>query len=160
MGDVNMVEFVKYSYLLQMELLMKSLRDYFFLLMLASVNSSVYAAWEKVSEANAADPEMYIEMESVKQAGPMSIYRQVKVLSQGPSLKVTRMGSKVELYEYDCMNSKLRILQVSGYSQAWATGEAADAPPLNPEVREWQDLPKSQLGQPTLNMLCPSGKDD
>ena len=139
---------------------MKPLRGYFFLLMLASVNSSVYAAWEKVSEANAADPEMYIEMESVKQAGPMSIYRQVKVLSQGPSQKVTRMGSKVELYEYDCMNSKLRILQVSGYSQAWATGEAVDAPPLNAVMREWQELPKSQLGQATLNTLCPSGKDD
>ena len=139
---------------------MKSLRGFFFLLMLASVNSSVYAAWEKVSEANAADPEMYIEMESVKQAGPMSIYRQVKVLSQGPSLNVNRMGSKVELYEYDCMNSKLRIVQVSGYSQAWATGEAADAPSLNAVMREWQDLPKSQLGQATFNMLCPSGKDD
>jgi hypothetical protein len=142
-----------------MELLMKPLRAYVIFLVLASVNSSVYATWEKVSEAN-ADPEMYIEMESVKQAGPMSIYRQVKVLSQGPSLNVNRMGSKVELYEYDCMNSKLRILQVSGYSQAWATGEAADAPPLNPVMREWQDLPKSQLGQSTLNMLCPSGKDD
>jgi hypothetical protein len=143
-----------------MELLMKSLRDYLFVLMLASVNSSVYAKWEKVSEANAADPEMYIEMESVKQAGPMSIYRQVKVLSQGPSLNLNRVGSKVELYEYDCMNSKLRILQVAGYSQVWATGEAVNAPPLNPEVREWQDLPKSQLGLPTFNMLCPSGKDD
>ena len=139
---------------------MKPLRGYFFLLVLASVNSSAYAAWEKVSEANSADPEMYIEMESVKQAGPMSIYRQVKVLSQGPSLNVNRMGSKVELYEYDCMNSKLRVLQVSGYSQAWATGEAADAPPLNAVMREWQDLPKSQLGQATFNMLCPSGKDD
>jgi len=143
-----------------MELPMKPLRGYFFLLVLASVNSSAYAAWEKVSEANSADPEMYIEMESVKQAGPMSIYRQVKVLSQGPSLNLNRMGSKVELYEYDCMNSKLRVLQVFGYSQAWATGEAADAPPLNAVMREWQDLPKSQLGQATFNMLCPSGKDD
>jgi hypothetical protein len=139
---------------------MKPLRAYVILLMLASVNSSVYATWEKVSDANAADPEMYIEMESIKQAGPMSIYRQVKVLSQGPSLNLNRIGSKVELYEYDCMNSKLRILQVSGYSQAWATGEAADAPPLNAVMREWQELPKSQLGQPTLNTLCPSGKDD
>ena len=139
---------------------MKPLRAYVILLMLASVNSSVYATWEKVSDANAADPEMYIEMESVKQAGPMSIYRQVKVLSQGPSLNLNRMGSKVELYEYDCMNSKLRILQVSGYSQAWATGEAADAPPLDAVMREWQELPKSQLGKATLNELCPSGKDD
>lgn len=139
---------------------MKPVRAYVILLMLASVNSSVYATWEKVSDANAADPEMYIEMESVKQAGPMSIYRQVKVLSQGPSLNLNRIGSKVELYEYDCMNSKLRILQVTGYSQAWATGEAADAPPLNAVMREWQELPKSQLGQATLNTLCPSGKDD
>lgn len=138
---------------------MKTVHAYVILLVLASVNSNVYAAWEKVSEADAVAPEMFIEMESVKQAGPMSIYRQVKILSQGPVLNVNRMGSKVELYEYDCMSSKLRILQVSGYTQAWATGEAADAP-LNPAMLVWQELPKGQLGLTTFNLLCPSGKDD
>jgi len=40
---------------------MKPVRAYVILLMLASVNSSVYATWEKVSDANAADPEMYMK---------------------------------------------------------------------------------------------------
>jgi hypothetical protein len=129
------------------------------LIVLASVSQSVNAKWEKVSEANAPADE-YIDMESVKQAGPMSIYRQVKVLSQGSAQDLKGMSSKVELFEYDCMSSKLRILQEFGYSKLWASGDASEIPQVPQTVREWQELPKSPLGQQTFNLLCPSGKDD
>jgi hypothetical protein len=70
------------------------------------------------------------------------------------------MSSKVELFEYDCMSSKLRILQESGYSKLWATGDALEIPVEPQAVREWHELPKSPLGLQTFNLLCPSGKDD
>lgn len=139
---------------------MKPVRTYVFLLMLASVNSSVNAKWEKLSGGNVSSPEKYIEMESVKQAGPMSIYRQVNVLSQGPELNASGHSSKVELYEYDCMSSKFRILKELGFSKAWASGQAIEIPLTTQDVLEWQELPKSPLGQQTFNLLCPSGKDD
>jgi hypothetical protein len=139
---------------------MKPVAVVYFLMVLASVSSNVNAKWEKVSEEGASSAEKYIEMESVKQAGPMSIYRQVKVLSQGSAQDLKGMSSKVELFEYDCMSSKLRILQESGYSKLWATGDALEIPVEPQAVREWHELPKSPLGLQTFNLLCPSGKDD
>jgi len=132
---------------------MKPVAVVYFLMVLASVSSNVNAKWEKVSEEGASSAEKYIEMESVKQAGPMSIYRQVKVLSQGPELNIKAIRSKVELFEYDCMSSKLRILQVYGYDKLWASGEAIEIPATPQGVREWQELPKGGLGQQTFNLL-------
>lgn len=139
---------------------MKPLRYFFILVTLASVSSIVNARWEKIYEGNSMTPDRYIEMESVKQSGPMSIYRQVKVLSQEPTLDAKSVTSKVELFEYDCMNSKLRVLQGTEYSMAWATGEALDTLEKTSVEGGWQDLPKNSLGQQTFNILCPSGKDD
>jgi len=139
---------------------MKPVAVVYFLMVLASVSSNVNAKWEKVSEEGASSAEKYIEMESVKQAGPMSIYRQVKVLSQGSAQDLKGMSSKVELFEYDCMSSKLRILQEYGYDKLWASGEAIEIPVTPQGVPEWQELPKGALGQQTFNLLCPSGKDD
>jgi len=139
---------------------MKPLGIFCTLVVLASVSTNVNAKWEKVSEGDASSAGKYIELESVKQAGPMSIYRQVKVLSQGSAQDLKGMSSKVELFEYDCMSSKLRILQESGYSKLWATGDALEIPVEPQAVREWHELPKSPLGLQTFNLLCPSGKDD
>jgi len=139
---------------------MKPVAVVYFLMVLASVSSNVNAKWEKVSEEGASSAEKYIDVESVKQAGPMSIYRQVKILSQGPALNDKRFNSKIEIYEYDCMTNKLRILQELGYSKLWATGDALEIPVEPQAVREWHELPKSSLGLQTFNLLCPSGKDD
>jgi hypothetical protein len=134
--------------------------SFYILIILTSVCPSANAKWEKVSEADVSTAEKYIDMESVKQAGPMSIYRQVKILSQGPALNDKGFNSKIEIYEYDCMTNKLRILQELGYSKLWATGDASVIPVEQQAVREWHELPKSSIGLQTFNFLCPSGKDN
>lgn len=129
-------------------------------MVLTSLSGSVHAEWEKVSEGSATTAETFIEMDTVKQAGPMSIYRQVKVLSQGPALAGKGFSSKVELLEYDCMNSKLRILRISGYSKAFAAGDSVPVAPPTSALSEWHELPKNLLGQHTFDRLCPSGNDN
>lgn len=139
---------------------MKLISCYFILIVLGSVSSGVQAKWEKVSEGNATSPEQYIELDTVKQSGPMSIYRQVKVLSQDAALNAKIMSSKVELFEYDCMSSKLRLLKEYAYSKYWAAGDEQEIALTASIVHEWEELPKNSLGQQTFDMLCPSGKDE
>jgi len=143
-----------------LELLMKLMSCYFILMVSASVSLGVQAKWEKVSEGNATSPEQYIELDTVKQTGPMSIYRQVKVLSQGATLNANIVSSKVELFEYDCMSSKLRLLKEYAYSKYWATGDEQEIVLTASFANDWRDLPKNSLGQQTFDMLCPSGKDE
>ena len=89
----------------------------------------------------------------------MAIYRQVEVLSQGATLVANGVLSTLALYEYDCMNAKFRLLQISGFSRQWAEGQTI---PLarSTSIGEWLSLPLQPLGQQTYDMLCPGGKDN
>lgn len=89
----------------------------------------------------------------------MSIYRQVQVLSQGAELQPQLLASSISLYEYDCMNAKLRVLQVSDFSQRWGKGDKLSASLPASTFNNWRELPDSPIGQPALDILCPSGKD-
>lgn len=127
----------------------------FFLL----TSSTVLAQWQPIPHKNSNEPEHFLDLRSVKQTGPMSIYRQVKVLSQGTERQSQFLESSVSLHEYDCMNAKLRVLSVARFSRPWGEGnELPDSRPTTP-VNVWQELPKTPLGQPALDILCPSGKD-
>jgi hypothetical protein len=124
------------------------------------ISTPVFAEWQRITDEHAKELEHYLDMQSVKQAGPMSIYRQINVLSQGPSLKQQSFESTISLHEYDCMNAKLRVLQVAGFSQAWGAGDKVLVALPASSANAWQSLPDTSLGQQTVDLLCPSGKDD
>ena len=122
--------------------------------------TSAYAEWQRLPDEKAKDQEHYVDLQSVKQTGPMSIYRQIQVLSQGASLKSQSFASTVSLHEYDCMNAKWRVLQTVGFTQPWGNGDKVLLSSSSSQAKEWQALPETRLGQQTLDLLCPSGKDD
>ena len=123
-------------------------------------STPVFAEWQRIMDEHAKELEHYLDMQSVKQAGPMSIYRQIQVLSQGSSLKQQSFESNISLHEYDCMNAKLRVLQVAGFSQAWGAGDKVLVSLSAASADAWQALPDTPLGQQMVDLLCPSGKDD
>ena len=120
----------------------------------------VQAEWQQLSQENAHDIQHYLDQQSVKQTGPMSIYRQVRVLSQGTGLKPYNVESMISLHEYDCMNAQLRVLQVTGFSRPWGAGDKVLVTLPASGANAWQALPDSPLGQQMVDSLCPSGKDD
>ena len=132
-----------------------------FVIFFLCLNSTVvFAEWERVGEERASSLEYYLDMQSVKQTGPMSIYRQVKVLIQGPAFKSQSLESAISLNEYDCMNAKLRVLQTTGFTQPWGNGDKVALSTPSSQTNEWQALPETPFGQHTVDLLCPSGKDD
>ena len=132
-----------------------------FVIFFLCLNSTVvFAEWERVGEERASSLEYYLDMQSVKQTGPMSIYRQVKVLIQGPAIKSQSLESAISLNEYDCMNAKLRVLQTTGFTQPWGNGDKVALSTPSSQTNEWQALPETPFGQQTVDLLCPSGKDD
>jgi hypothetical protein len=130
-----------------------------FFIFLTSVftSSAVFAEWLNLSQHRVSDSEYYLDTESVKQTGPMAIYRQVNVLHQGPTATDKAILSKLYLYEYDCMNEKFRILKATGYSHTWAKGEEFELLSSTPVGKDWRELPVGNLGQITFDFLCPSG---
>lgn len=145
------------------QLLMKLLPSSLFSLFLLAISPPVFSEWSKlanpISLAKQKDEqfsETFIDMDTVKQTGPMAIYRQVMILSQGARMPQGVISSQ-SLYEYDCMNTKLRIINTTSFTEEWAKGEIVALPPA-PQLREWGNLPRTVLGKQTFDMLCPSGR--
>lgn len=127
--------------------------------LLVLTSTTVLAQWQALPNQNSPGTAYFLNPQSIKQTGPMSIYRQVQVLSQGTELQPPLLASSISLYEYDCMKAKLRVLRVSGFSQRWGEGEKLSSTWPDHDLNVWQDLPNSPLGQPALDILCPNGKD-
>lgn len=119
----------------------------------------VAAEWQVLSDGGAQDFQQYIDLQNVKQTGPMAIYRQVQVLSQGRAVEVNGVLSTLALYEYDCMNTKFRVLQTSGFNKQWAEGQSMTLSESSASAK-WLSLPMQALGKKTFDLLCPDGKDN
>lgn len=138
-----------------MQFAMKSISHYSISMALMLMYSTAGAEWKKIANANGQEPEQYIEIDSVKQTGPMAIYRQANILSQGGASLPKGVSSKLSLHEYDCMNSKFRVLKISTYIETWAAGDKVVLQTPTQTSQHWQDLPPQSSGRITLNMLCP-----
>lgn len=112
-----------------------------------------------LSDGGSHEPQQYIDLQNVKQAGPMAIYRQVQVLSQGAAVSTPGVLSTLALYEYDCMNTKFRLLEATGFSMQWAKGQTMTLSVSSSPIK-WLPLPLQALGQKTFDLLCPDGKNN
>jgi len=135
------------------------MRQYFVGLFFIFTSPIVMAEWQILSDGGSHEPQQYIDLQNVKQAGPMAIYRQVQVLSQGADVSTPDVLSTLLLYEYDCMNTKFRLLEASGFSMQWAKGQAMTLSVPSSSTK-WLPLPLQALGQKTFDLVCPDGKDN
>ena len=117
------------------------------------------AEWQILSDGGSHEPQQYIDLQNVKQAGPMAIYRQVQVLSQGAAVSTPGVLSTLVLYEYDCMNTKFRLLEATGFSMQWAKGQTVPLSVASSPTK-WLPLPLQALGRKTFDLLCPDGKEN
>ena len=132
------------------------MRPYLLCWLLFMLCTASKAEWVKVAEDNPLEQELYLDLEGVKQSGPMAIYRQLRVLTQS-SPQIGVPASMITIYEYDCMNSKVRILDITDFEERGAKGEKAVSKPVPSNLRGWGDLPKNYLGKKTIDLLCPGG---
>ena len=135
------------------------MRQYFVGLFFIFTSPFVMAEWQILSGGGPTDAEQYIDLQSVKQSGPMAIYRQVQVLSQSAAVSTPGVLSTLVLYEYDCMNAKFRLLEEAGFSLQWAKGQTMPLS-VSSSPTKWLPLPLQALGQKTFDLLCPDGKDN
>ena len=135
------------------------MRQFFISLFFICVSPLVMAEWQLLSEANSQESGQYVDLQDVKQTGPMAIYRQVRVLTQGAAGAANGVLSTLALYEYDCMNTKFRLLQTSRFSRLWAEGESMTVS-ASSGPGQWLPLSAQALGQKTFDLLCPDGKDN
>lgn len=126
---------------------------------LVLVSSSAPADWQRLGGEQSNSRQLFMDPQSVKQAGPMAIYRQVQVLSQGPDSFAPTAASIVMLYEYDCMSSRARVLRVAGFDEPSAAGNPLNLPSPSTAAAQWHTPAEASLAEPMVAALCPRGDD-
>ena len=126
---------------------------------LVLASSSVLAEWQSLGGKQSNGRQLFMDPQSVKQAGPMAIYRQVQVLSQGPNLLAPTAASIVTLYEYDCVSFRARVLRVVGFDEPWAAGNTLKLPSPSAAAAQWHTPAEASLAESMADALCPRGED-
>ena len=126
---------------------------------LVLVSSSVLAEWQKLNGKQSNGRQLFMDPQSVKQAGPMAIYRQVQVLSQGSDLLAPDATSVVTLYEYDCVSFRARVLWVVRFDKPWGAGNPLKLSSFSAAAGQWHTPAEASLAGPMVDALCPQGDD-
>lgn len=123
------------------------------------------AQWVSVGTGSSHPLPVYIKPETVRQSGPMAIYRQVEELHHAAAPVAreseTPAGSVWQLVEYDCMQPRVRILKRTAYSGRWANGvEVPTIPTVPPPSRpDWRNLADHPFALDVIREVCPGLQD-
>jgi len=91
-----------------------------FLLLLFSFSQAALADWSRVAETSHPEPQQYLDLDSVKQTGPMAIMRRVWELRNYSTPHHDKVRSIKRLSEYDCMDRRHRVVQELWFTDPWA----------------------------------------
>ncbi len=120
------------------------------------VHHATFAAWTPVdTEAGHAAARAYVDLDTVRQSGPMAIYRQVSELTDHALDRAAGLRSIVRTSEYDCMNRRVRVLKETGFSSAQGAGDTVPIPQSHQRQGDWQALAAHPGGARVWALVCP-----
>ena len=116
------------------------------------------AAWTQIDpDSGATDQLRYVDLGTVRQVGPMAIYRQVSELTVHATHLESGAMSILRTSEYDCMSARVRVLTEAGFRSPWADGETARIPTKYRRQGDWNALGADLAGEAVWNLLCLGG---
>ena len=130
-----------------------------FLLLLLSFCQSALADWSRIAEKSHPEPQQYIDLDSVKQTGPMAIMRRVWELRNYSKPVQDGVRSVKRLSEYDCMDRRHRVLQELWFTEQWAKGENVAPGRQDNGEPAWRPIEAKSVNEIIFDEVCPSGND-
>ena len=129
------------------------------LFLLLSCCHAASADWSRIAEKSHPEPQQYIDLDSVKQTGPMAIMRRVWELSNYSKPVHDGVQSAKRLSEYDCMDRRHRVLQEVWFAEPWAKGENVTPRRKDNTEPAWRSIEKKSINEIIFDEVCPSGND-
>ena len=130
-----------------------------FLLLLFSFSQAALADWSRVAETSHPEPQQYLDLDSVKQTGPMAIMRRVWELRNYSTPHHDKVRSIKRLSEYDCMDRRHRVVQELWFTDPWAKGENVPPPLRDDAELAWRPIAPRSINEIILDEMCPHEND-
>ena len=135
---------------------MKSL----FLLLLLFISATASADWLKINGVADPSSEKFIDMDAIRQTGPMNTMRRVWEVSNLTTGTANKALSIKNHTESDCKDRRIRILEESNFSEHWAKGESLTVTGHDTKPGNWSSIRKGSVSEAIFNRVCPSDESD
>lgn len=117
--------------------------------------TAAHAEWVAMPRATDGSLETFIDLETVRQTGPMNIMRrvwQLSLLAPGAANKALSVKSHVE---YDCKDGRYRVLEVNYFTEAWGRGRQLESTVPSAVSSDWNVIDKDSLSALIFRRVCP-----
>ena len=113
------------------------------------------ADWVAVPRAADPSPATFIDMETIRQTGPMNTMRrvwQLRNLTQSAAENTLSIKSHME---YDCKDRRVRLLEANHFADSWGRGDKLDVAVPAAKSRDWGVIGKGNLSEAIFLRVCP-----
>ena len=129
--------------------------------------ATAFANWVKIDGPSGALYEKFIDINAIRQSGPMNTMRRVWEINNltnasssnisSNSVSSSNVSSVKQHVEYDCKDRRYRVIEESSFSERWAKGESLTVAPANPKPGDWNTIAPGSTTETIFNRVCPNG---
>lgn len=130
--------------------MMKNLLPLLMLCMCANAS----ADWLKMKSAVDLSFEKFIDIQAIRQTGPMNTMRRVWEISNLTAESSNKVLSIKTHMEYDCRERRIRVLEESKFSKHWAEGENLSVSEQDGNSGNWSGIRKGSVSDTIFNRVC------
>ena len=124
--------------------------------------ATAFANWEKINGPSGALYEKFIDINAIRQSGPMNTMRRVWEInnltnSSSSNISSSNVSSVKQHVEYDCKDRRYRVIEERSFSERWAKGESLTVAPANSKPIDWSAIAPGSITETIFNRVCPNG---
>ena len=119
--------------------------------------ATAFANWEKINGPSGALYEKFIDINAIRQSGPMNTMRRVWGINNLATASASNISSVKQHVEYDCKDRRYRVIEESSFSERWAKGESLTVAPANSKPIDWSAIAPGSITETIFNRVCPNG---
>ena len=129
--------------------------------------ATAFANWVKIDGPSGALYEKFIDINAIRQSGPMNTMRRVWEINNltnasssnisSNSVSSSNVSSVKQHVEYDCKDRRYRVIEESSFSERWAQGESLTVATTDAKPSDWSAIDLGSITESIFNRVCPNG---
>ena len=126
-------------------------------LILLFATATAFANWVKIDGPSGALYEKFIDINTIRQSGPMNTMRRVWEINNLAAASASNISSVKQHVEYDCKDRRYRVIEESSFSARWAKGESLTVAAAETKASDWSAIALGSITETIFNRVCPNG---
>ena len=119
--------------------------------------ATAFANWVKIDGPSGALYEKFIDIDAIRQSGPMNTMRRVWEINNLAAASASNISSVKQHVEYDCKDRRYRVIEERSLPERWAQGESLTVATTDAKPSDWSAIDLGSITETIFNRVCPDG---